>query len=258
MPATAPRMHELRSNSKGFRQRWNGQQWRRMCEVDGCDREAQRISLCARHQPQRQWRSKRPGVIGTPVSVSKLEAMLEKLPEPMGSVLNNEKPTEQVSQPSSRSSPVAQASAFDQLWSPHGQTTGTVEQPIPGPFNTDADCNLVDFGDNATSQLPYPPASSLLQATIGTKSAKNNVDGKNKVFLPTLADLLMAELDPTGHFGSSAQGALPAMSASGMDPLQTISNYARLAAFMGRPDLLLSSGFLPAPSSTAGFFSSNF
>ena len=253
MPATAPRMHQVRSNSKGFRQRWNGQQWRRMCEFEGCDREAQRISLCARHQPQRQWRSKRPGIVGTPVSASKLEAMLEKLPEPVGSVVNNEEPTEQVSRPSSRNSPVTQASAFDQLWSPHGQKTGTVEQQLPGPFNTDTDCDL-DYGRSTSSHLPYPTAASLLQATVGTKTVKNNVDGKNKVFLPTAAELLMAELDPTGNYGSSMQAALPAMSASSTDSLQTISNYARLATFMGRPDLLLSSGFLPVPGSASGFF----
>lgn len=54
-----PNMHEVRLSVKGFRQRWNGQQWRRLCDVRECDREAQRICLCARHQPKRDWRPPR-------------------------------------------------------------------------------------------------------------------------------------------------------------------------------------------------------
>lgn len=87
MPAS-PRMHEVRSNNKGFRQRWNGQQWRRMCEVDGCDREAQRISLCARHQPQKQWRPRRSTNNKLPPGSLHAHAMLADTPDGMfGSVM---------------------------------------------------------------------------------------------------------------------------------------------------------------------------
>ena len=48
--------HTIRLSSNGFRQRWNGQQWRRMCDNTTCRREAQRLSLCARHQLAKHWR----------------------------------------------------------------------------------------------------------------------------------------------------------------------------------------------------------
>lgn len=57
-----PPMHAIRVSSKGFRQRWNGQQWRRLCDEPTCLREAQRLSLCAKHQPIKDWRPSRRSV----------------------------------------------------------------------------------------------------------------------------------------------------------------------------------------------------
>ncbi|XP_065177237.1 mediator of RNA polymerase II transcription subunit 15-like [Sycon ciliatum] len=62
-----PPMHAIRVSTKGFRQRWNGQQWRRLCDEPTCVREAQRLSLCAKHQPIKDWRpSRRSGSTSSP------------------------------------------------------------------------------------------------------------------------------------------------------------------------------------------------
>lgn len=56
--ASIPR-YTVRVSARGFQQKWNGQQWRRLCDHPHCSREAQKGALCATHQVKKNWRPRK-------------------------------------------------------------------------------------------------------------------------------------------------------------------------------------------------------